>query len=234
MRAEGGEEADMRLSLGVTSNSLKRQESADPLNLAFGISGDSVTQPSWEQDAIVLDLEQPRQKLRCSACSVSAETACFGFVLRVSVSPGSRAGTARTPSIMVAGTRSHDTANLKTYRSRETCLLMCQRAHQAATISDRTSRSLTGPNSAAGVSPNSRRRIFTTPLKQACSADGWPSAVLYFGSTSVTNFRQSVLIVSGAGSADAAETGRADSRPAARLAMMPEYLALDSGVPYRH
>jgi transposase len=42
--------------------------SADPLSRAFGISGDRVTQTSWEQDAIVLCLEQPRQKLRCSAC----------------------------------------------------------------------------------------------------------------------------------------------------------------------
>ena len=43
--------------------------SANPLDRAFGISGDRVTQTSWEQDAIVLCLEQPRQKLRCSACS---------------------------------------------------------------------------------------------------------------------------------------------------------------------
>jgi len=43
--------------------------SADPLDRAFGISGDRVTQTSWEQDAIVLCREQPRQKLRCSPCT---------------------------------------------------------------------------------------------------------------------------------------------------------------------
>jgi len=43
--------------------------SADLLYRAFGIAGYRVTQTSWEEDSLVLCLEQPRQTLRCSACS---------------------------------------------------------------------------------------------------------------------------------------------------------------------
>lgn len=53
----------------MTSSSLQRPEPADPSDRACGVAGDRITQTSWEQDAIVLDREQPRQNLRRSACS---------------------------------------------------------------------------------------------------------------------------------------------------------------------